>query len=168
MNMAQLVIAGATLYGSQPVMWSIATEILLGKVTGSVSGTINAVGVVGASAGPYLVGYARAITHSFSGGLPVMGGSLIGTCVLVSLIRGSGGPREPAVLFTPGARRPAEWSRRIVSPDWAHRPAPGSRSRCHGGTGPPRSDRSTGAFSCRSRRRAAQSGTSPTWFACRR
>jgi sugar phosphate permease len=98
MNMALLVIAGATLYGSQPVLWSIATEILPGKVTGSVSGTINAVGVLGAFAGPYLVGYVRAITHSFSAGLLVMGGSLIGTCILVLFIRGSGRPREPAVL----------------------------------------------------------------------
>jgi sugar phosphate permease len=76
-NMGLLVIAGAMLYGSQPVLWSIATEILPSSVTGSVSGTINAVGVLGAFAGPYLVGYVRAATQSFSAGLLVMGGSLI-------------------------------------------------------------------------------------------
>jgi len=96
-NMGLLVIAGATLYGSQPVLWSIATEILPSSVTGSVSGTINAVGVLGAFAGPYLVGYVRAVTQSFSAGLLVMGGSLIGTCILVLLIKEAGRLRTPAV-----------------------------------------------------------------------
>jgi len=96
-NMGLLVIAGAMLYGSQPVLWSIATEILPSSVTGSVSGTINAVGVLGAFAGPYLVGYVRAVTQSFSAGLLVMGGSLIGTCILVLLIKEAGRPRTPAV-----------------------------------------------------------------------
>jgi sugar phosphate permease len=96
-NMGLLVIAGAMLYGSQPVLWSIATEILPSSVTGSVSGTINAVGVLGAFAGPYLVGYVRALTQSFSAGLLVMGGSLIGTSILVLLIKEAGRPRAPAV-----------------------------------------------------------------------
>lgn len=95
-NMGLLVIAGATLYGSQPVLWSIATEILPGRVTGSVNRAINAVGVLGAFAGPYLVGYVRAVTQSFSAGLLVMGGSLIGTCILVLLIKEAGRPRTPA------------------------------------------------------------------------
>lgn len=86
-NMALLVVAGAMLYGSQPVLWSIATEILPASVTGSVSGTINAVGVVGAFVGPYLVGYVRAATQSFSAGLLVMGLALMGTSTLVLLIR---------------------------------------------------------------------------------
>jgi len=86
-NMALLVVAGAMLYGSQPVLWSIATEILPASVTGSVSGTINAVGVLGAFIGPYLVGYVRAVTHSFSAGLLVMGLALLGTSALVMLIR---------------------------------------------------------------------------------
>lgn len=86
-NMALLVVAGAMLYGSQPVLWSIATEILPASVTGSVSGTINAVGVVGAFVGPYLVGYVRAVTQSFSAGLLVMGLALVGTSILVMLIR---------------------------------------------------------------------------------
>jgi sugar phosphate permease len=86
-NMALLVVAGAMLYGSQPVLWSIATEILPASVTGSVSGAINAVGVVGAFVGPYLVGYVRAVTQSFSAGLLVMGLALMGTSILVMLIR---------------------------------------------------------------------------------
>jgi hypothetical protein len=52
------------------------------------------------------VGYARAVTHSFSAGLLVMGGSLIGTCLLVLLIRGSGRPQEPAVFSRRGRVTP--------------------------------------------------------------
>jgi sugar phosphate permease len=91
-NMALLVIAGAFLYGSQPVLWSIATEILPAKVTGMVTGTINGVGVLGAFAGPYIVGYVRSLTNSFSAGLMVMGICLIGTGLLVLLIKEAGKP----------------------------------------------------------------------------
>jgi sugar phosphate permease len=96
-NMGLLVIAGATLYGSQPVLWSIATEILPPQVTGSVTGAINGVGVLGAFAGPYVVGYVKSLTQSFSAGMIVMGGCLIGTSVLVMLIREAGRPRSRRV-----------------------------------------------------------------------
>lgn len=90
-NMALLVVAGAMLYGSQPVLWSIATEILPAQVTGTLTGTINGFGVIGAFAGPYLVGYVRALTHSFAAGLLVMGLCLVGTSALVLMIREAGG-----------------------------------------------------------------------------
>lgn len=93
-NMGLLVVAGAMLYGSQPVLWSIASEILPARVTGAVTGTINGVGVLGAFAGPYIVGYVRAATNSFSAGLLVMGICLIGTSLLVLLIKEVGRPQR--------------------------------------------------------------------------
>jgi sugar phosphate permease len=93
-NMALLVIAGATLYGSQPVLWSIATELLPPEVTARVSGMINGIGMIGAFGGPYIVGYARSFTHSFSAGLLVMGFCLIGTSAFVMLIKEAARPRH--------------------------------------------------------------------------
>jgi sugar phosphate permease len=93
-NMALLVIAGATLYGSQPVLWSIATELVPPEVTARISGMINGIGMIGAFGGPYFVGYARSFTHSFSAGLLVMGLCLIGTSAFVMLIKDAARPRR--------------------------------------------------------------------------
>ena len=86
-NMTLLVIAGATLYGSQPVLWSIPPDILPTRVAATVMGTINAVGVFGGFVGPYVVGFVRNATGSFSAGLWVMGTCLIVTSLLIWTIR---------------------------------------------------------------------------------
>ncbi|CAB3723493.1 Putative tartrate transporter [Paraburkholderia graminis C4D1M] len=93
-NMALLVVAGAMLYGSQPVLWSIATELLPQEVAGALTGTINGVGVIGAFAGPYIVGYVRSLTNSFSSGLLAMGVSLVATSALLLLITEVSRPRR--------------------------------------------------------------------------
>ncbi|MFM0133536.1 MFS transporter [Paraburkholderia sediminicola] len=94
-NMVLLVIAGATLYGSQPVLWSIATELVPPEVTARISGMINGIGMIGAFGGPYFVGYARSFTNSFSAGLLVMGLCLIGTSAFVMFIREAARPPHP-------------------------------------------------------------------------
>jgi hypothetical protein len=40
---------------------------------------INGIGMIGAFGGPYIVGYARALTNSFSAGRVVLGPCLIGS-----------------------------------------------------------------------------------------
>jgi sugar phosphate permease len=92
MNMVLLVVAGATLYGSQPVLWSIATELLPAEVTARISGLVNGIGMIGAFGGPYIVGFARSLTNSFSAGLLVMGFCLLGTSMFVMLIKEAGRP----------------------------------------------------------------------------
>ena len=66
-NMALLTLAGAMLYGSQPVLWSIPADILPRGVVGVVTGIMNAVGVLGAFTGPYIVGYVRGPHREFLG-----------------------------------------------------------------------------------------------------
>ncbi|MEA3085883.1 MAG: hypothetical protein QOC89_3580 [Paraburkholderia sp.] len=99
-NMALLVIAGATLYGSQPVLWSIATDLVPPEVTARISGMINGIGMIGAFGGPYFVGFARSLTNSFSAGLLVMGLCLIGTSAFVMLIKETAkpGPRRDTTV----------------------------------------------------------------------
>ena len=86
-NMALLIVAGAMLYGSQPVLWSMPADMLPGNVAGAVMGAINGFGVMGAFLGPYLVGFVRGWTNSFSAGLWVMGLCLLLTSVLVIQVR---------------------------------------------------------------------------------
>ena len=87
MNMALLTLAGAMLYGSQPVLWSIPADIVPARVVGTVMGIMNSLGVLGAFAGPYLVGYVRGLTGTFASGLVAMGGCLVLSAVLVWTIR---------------------------------------------------------------------------------
>jgi sugar phosphate permease len=87
-NMALLIVAGAALYGSQPVVWSMPADMLPANVAGVVMGAINGFGVMGAFAGPYLVGFVRGWTNSFSAGLWVMGLCLLLASALISQVRG--------------------------------------------------------------------------------
>jgi sugar phosphate permease len=87
MNMLLLTIAGAALYGSQPVLWSIPADIVPARVVGTVMGIMNSIGVLGAFTGPYLVGYVRGITASFASGLIAMGACLILSSLFIWLIR---------------------------------------------------------------------------------
>ena len=50
-------------------------------------GIMNTVGVMGAFAGPYLVGYVRGITGTFASGLVAMGVCLVLSSLLVWMIR---------------------------------------------------------------------------------
>ena len=71
-----LAILCFTLWGiSQtylPIFWAIPTEALSASTAAAAVGFINAVGSVAGFAGPYLFGYLRTRTGSFSAGLGVM------------------------------------------------------------------------------------------------
>jgi len=88
-NMSLITAAGALLYGSQPVLWSIPSDIVSCDVLGTVMGIMNTIGVLGAFAGPYLVGYVRGLAGSLASGLIAMGVSLILSSLLVIGIRES-------------------------------------------------------------------------------
>ena len=97
LNIVLLVIAGATLYASQPPIWSTLNTIVSKKVAGRIVGTMNASGVIGGFSGSYLVGIARDVTGKFSAGLWVLGGCLILSSVLFLWVRQSQGLKVPAV-----------------------------------------------------------------------
>jgi len=86
-NLGLLTLAGAMLYGSQPVLWSIPGDILPRQVAGAITGIMNGVGVFGAFIGPFLVGYVRTLSGSFSMGLGALGACLLLAGVLVHRIK---------------------------------------------------------------------------------
>jgi sugar phosphate permease len=100
MNMVLLIVAGAMLYGSQPVLWSMPAEMLPGGVAGMVMGAINGFGVLGAFVGPYVVGFVRGWTNSFAAGLWVMGLCLLVAGLLIFCVRASA---PPAFAMASGA-----------------------------------------------------------------
>lgn len=89
-NMALLTLAGAMLYGSQPVLWSIPGDILPREVAGAVTGIMNGIGVLGAFTGPFLVGWVRTQTNSFSMGLATLGVCLVLAGGLIGLLHEAG------------------------------------------------------------------------------
>jgi sugar phosphate permease len=93
-NMALLTLAGAMLYGSQPVLWSIPGDIVPRHLAGAVSGVMNGVGVLGGFLGPFVVGYVRTQTDSFSAGLGVLGVCLLLAGLLIYRIREAGPSRR--------------------------------------------------------------------------
>ena len=99
MNMVLLTIAGAMLYGSQPVMWSIPGDIVPRHLVGAVSGVMNGVGVFGGFVGPFLVGTVRALSSSFSSGLAAMGVCLLLAGTLLGLVAEAGARRKVASLM---------------------------------------------------------------------
>ena len=98
MNITLLTLAGAMLYGSQPVLWSIPGDIVPRHLAGAVSGVMNGVGVLGGFLGPFLVGYVRTMTHSFSTGLGVLGACLLLAGILIYMIREAGSSRTTGRL----------------------------------------------------------------------
>ena len=70
--MVALALAALGITGSYGPFWSLPTAILSG--TGAAGGIalINSVGNLGGFFGPYLVGYVKNVTQSFSGGLLVL------------------------------------------------------------------------------------------------
>jgi sugar phosphate permease len=86
-NMLLITTAGALLYGSQPVLWSMPADIVSGRVLGAVMGVMNGIGVLGAFVGPYLVGYVRGMAGSFATGLVAMGGCLALSSLLLGMVR---------------------------------------------------------------------------------
>ncbi len=109
-NMALLTLAGAMLYGSQPVLWSIPGDILPRQVAGAITGIMNGVGVLGGFVGPFLVGYVRTLSNSFSLGLATLGACLLLAGALVASIHEASPRRrisvatDRTVLHGPGKR----------------------------------------------------------------
>ncbi|MDR1387737.1 MAG: MFS transporter [Propionibacteriaceae bacterium] len=80
-------IAAMGVYGGWPVYWSIPPSILPPSVHGAVLGAVNGVAVLGAFGGPYIVGWVRDMTGTFSAGMVTVAGCLLGAGVCIALAR---------------------------------------------------------------------------------
>jgi ACS family tartrate transporter-like MFS transporter len=85
--MLALALAALGITGSYGPFWSLPTAILSG--TGAAGGIalINSVGNLGGFFGPYLVGYVKNVTQSFTGGLLVLAAIVLVGSALALLTR---------------------------------------------------------------------------------
>jgi MFS transporter, ACS family, tartrate transporter len=87
LSISSLVVAGAMLYGWQPSLWAIPTDLWSGSANAVAVGAINCLGNLSGFVGPALVGYMSAHTGSFRPGLLLMSASLAFAAGLMPLLR---------------------------------------------------------------------------------
>jgi ACS family tartrate transporter-like MFS transporter len=80
-----IVAAGALAY--LPSFWAMPTAFLTESAAAASIGLINSFGNLGGFVGPYLVGYIRTATGSFTVGMLCLAASLLGGAVMVLFIR---------------------------------------------------------------------------------
>jgi ACS family tartrate transporter-like MFS transporter len=86
-------VAVIGLTGYSPSFWAHALGLLGGTAGAAAIGLINSIGNLGSFAGPYMMGWVRESSNSFTAGVLLLAGSAVVTAVLV-------------FIATPGARRP--------------------------------------------------------------
>jgi ACS family tartrate transporter-like MFS transporter len=64
-----MIIAGACTTAFMPSFWALPTAILTESAAAASIGLINSVANLGGFAGPFLIGYLRTVTNSFTPGL---------------------------------------------------------------------------------------------------
>ena len=77
-------LAAAGMYGYLPGFWALPTSFLTGTAAAASIGLINSFGNLGGFVGPYILGYVRTTTNSFSIGLVLLAISMVigAACVL--------------------------------------------------------------------------------------
>src|SRR5205814_1409754 len=69
MKMAALSIAGFGIFGCLPIFWTFPAAFLSGAAAAGGIALINSIGNLAGFAGPYLVGWIKDATGSYTGGL---------------------------------------------------------------------------------------------------
>jgi ACS family tartrate transporter-like MFS transporter len=94
LSVGWFVVAGGAFYGFQPVFWAVPTLFLSESAAAASIGLINSVGNLGGLAGPVVMGYLAARTHSFSAGLLYIVASLFTSGILMLAVGRRGGWSE--------------------------------------------------------------------------
>lgn len=109
LQLAALSVAAGGMWSTLGPFWSMPTAFLGGTAAAGGLALINSVGNLGGFVGPFLVGYVKDITHSFSGGLLVLAASMIVAGFLAISTRGLAMPPvESDLLSTPPPKRDSE------------------------------------------------------------
>jgi sugar phosphate permease len=83
-----LSIAAIGIWSAVPVFWSLPTTFLSGTAAAGAIALINSFGNLGGFVGPYVIGRVHDATSSYSVGLLVIAGSLVGSVLLaLTLLR---------------------------------------------------------------------------------
>jgi ACS family tartrate transporter-like MFS transporter len=81
-----LVLGAAGIASAIPSLWALPAMLLTGTASAAGLALINSVGSIGGFVGPYIIGWARDRTGSFSGALLFMAGTMVVTALVVLVI----------------------------------------------------------------------------------
>ena len=86
MSLAMLSIAAFGIWGTLGPFWAMPTAFLRGTAAAGGIAIVNSIGNIGGFAGPFAIGWVRAATGSFEGGLLALAGVLVvGAAIAISL-----------------------------------------------------------------------------------
>ncbi len=81
-----LILGVAGISGAIPSLWALPAMLLTGTASAAGLALINSVGSIGGFIGPYVIGWSRDVTGSFSGSLVFMSGVMVVTAGVVLII----------------------------------------------------------------------------------
>lgn len=91
-----LCVAAVGIWSMFGVFWAIPADFLSGIAAASGFALINSIGTLGGFAGPYLVGFVRERTGTFSASLLVLAGFVLVAALLATLLRVQSATRTAA------------------------------------------------------------------------
>ncbi len=86
-----ICIAAMGVWSTFGLLWAYAGDLVAGPAAATGFAVINSVGALGGFVGPFLIGWVRAHTDSFSGGLLLLSGFGVITALLALTLEGSAG-----------------------------------------------------------------------------
>jgi len=87
-SIVALSLAASGIYGLLPSFWTLPPTYLRGSAVAAAFATVNSIGALGGFVGPYLVGWAKETTGSFSTGLILLGcGALVNAAAVLVLAK---------------------------------------------------------------------------------
>ena len=84
-----LAIAIAGVMAARPPFWAMPSDFLTGAKAAAGIAAINSIGNLGGFLGPYLIGWARETTGSFTAGLMISAATLLASAMFVISLRRS-------------------------------------------------------------------------------
>jgi ACS family tartrate transporter-like MFS transporter len=84
--LAAMSIAAIGLYGSKPAFWPIPSKFLTGSAAAGGIALVNSIGNLGGFAGPYVVGWIRDSTKSYTAGLYFLAASALASAILAYFV----------------------------------------------------------------------------------
>jgi D-galactonate transporter len=101
-KMVAFSLAGFGIFGALPVFWTLPTAFLSGAAAAGGIAIINSIGNLSGFAGPYVMGWVKDHTGSFTDGLLVLGATAIVAMVIVLALG-----HDTALEKTPAVRNPS-------------------------------------------------------------
>ncbi len=95
-----LTIVNIGISSAKPPLWSMPTMFLSGSAAAAGIATINSIGNLGGFVGPFMIGWIKDLTGSFTGGLYFVAGLLVLSAVLTLVVASSRRQSSAASLLT--------------------------------------------------------------------